>query len=62
MVTLTATAFEARFVPSETLTTISYTLLPPASAGASKFGLALKVTAPVVALMLNRFASVPVKK
>ena len=42
-------------------TMMSYTLFVPASPGDSKFGLALNVTAPLVLLILNRPASVPLK-
>ena len=58
--TVMATACVADvLVPSVAVTVMSYTLSAPASAGASKLGEALKVTAPVVELMSNRAASAP---
>ena len=57
-VTVIATALVADVIPSETCTTISYTLFASLSVGASKFGGALNVTFPD-ASMLHNDASVP---
>ena len=60
-VTVIATALNAVWVAVlfVALTTMSYTLSPPLSVGASKFGDALKVTAPVWLLILKSDESGP---
>ncbi len=60
LVTVTATAWVSTPpTPSEAWTMTSYTLLPPASAGASKSGAPAKESAPVSASMVKRPASAP---
>ena len=57
--TVTLMAWVSASVPSLTLTVTSYTLLAPASVGASKLGAAMKLKTPLVALMPNFSASAP---
>ena len=52
-VTVIATALVRDVVPSETCTTISYTLFAPLSIGASKFGETLKLTFPDASILHN---------
>ena len=60
LVTVTAIACVSEPpLPSLTCTETSYTLFAPASAGVSKFGAAMKVSIPVLALMVNNTASAP---
>ena len=59
LVTVIATALVTVFVPSETCTTISYTLFAPLSVGASKFGETLKVTFPDASILHNEASTPP---
>ena len=58
-VTRTVTFRSWKSVPSLILSTISKSLSPFASAGASKSGATLNVTTPVTGSMMNRSASAP---
>ena len=58
LVTVTVKACESETVPSETLTSNSYTLSVFESPGISKSGAVLNVTLPVE-LMLNKLESAP---
>ena len=59
LVTVIATALVTDVVPSETCTTISYTLFAPLSVGASKFGETLKVTFPDASILHNEASTPP---
>src|SRR3954469_21828466 len=59
LVTVTAIACVSVVNPSDTWTMTSYTLLAPASVGASKLGAVVNDSAPVVELIVNCPASAP---